>query len=88
MEAILREENRVIRYFFEYQFVDDRFNDMFSGEMLIGRLSAVFTALAIAISCLRTLWPGGLYCRATIQGDRHPESTGSKRVSDFRDFIT
>ncbi|MEI9957075.1 MAG: hypothetical protein WDM90_12410 [Ferruginibacter sp.] len=39
-------------YPFEYKFVDDEFNNMFLSEMLISKLSRVFAALAIIISCL------------------------------------
>ena len=72
MEAILKKENP--GYPFEYQFVDDRFNDMVSGEMLIGRLSAVFTALAIAISCL------GLFGLAAFTAERRIKEIGIRKV--------
>jgi len=72
MEAILKKENP--GYPFEYQFVDDRFNDMVSGETLIGRLAAVFTALAIAISCL------GLFGLAAFTAERRIKEIGIRKV--------
>lgn len=72
MEAILKKENP--GYPFEYRFVDDQFNDMFSGEMLIGKLSGVFTALAIAISCL------GLFGLAAFTAERRIKEIGIRKV--------
>ena len=72
MDAILKKENP--GYPFEYRFVDDQFNDMFSGEMLIGKLSGVFTALAIAISCL------GLFGLAAFTAERRIKEIGIRKV--------
>lgn len=37
---------------FEYEFLDETFNEMFQSEMLIQRLSQIFAVLCIIISCL------------------------------------
>ena len=39
-------------YPLEYKFVDDQFNQMFQNETLTSKVSTVFAALAIIISCL------------------------------------
>lgn len=39
-------------YPFEYEFLDETFNEMFQSEMLIQRLSQTFAILCIIISCL------------------------------------
>jgi putative ABC transport system permease protein len=72
MESILKKENP--GYPFEYQFVDDQFNEMFQSEMLISKLSAVFTALAIAISCL------GLFGLAAYTAERRIKEIGIRKV--------
>jgi putative ABC transport system permease protein len=72
MEEILKHENP--GYPFEYQFVDDQFNNLFQSEMLIGKLSGVFTALAIAISCL------GLFGLAAYTAERRIKEIGIRKV--------
>ncbi|MBS1567438.1 MAG: ABC transporter permease, partial [Bacteroidetes bacterium] len=53
--ALTKMENVIKKYSpgypFEYRFVDDQFNARFSSEQLVSRLSRVFAALAIFISC-------------------------------------
>src|SRR5690606_15449853 len=39
-------------YPFEYEFLDETFNEMFQSEMLIQRLSQIFAILCVIISCL------------------------------------
>jgi hypothetical protein len=51
-------------YPFTYEFVDDQFNQMFTNEQLISKLSRVFAALAIIISCL------GLFGLAAYTAER------------------
>jgi putative ABC transport system permease protein len=72
METILKKENP--GYPFEYQFVDDQFNELFQSEMLISKLSGVFTALAIAISCL------GLFGLAAYTAERRIKEIGIRKV--------
>lgn len=72
MEEILKKENP--GYPFEFRFVDDVFNDMFTSEMLISKLSGVFTTLAIAISCL------GLFGLATYTAERRIKEIGIRKV--------
>ncbi|HEX4850130.1 MAG TPA: FtsX-like permease family protein, partial [Puia sp.] len=61
-------------YPFTYQFVDDQFNRMFTNEMLISKLSRVFVALAIIISCL------GLFGLAAYTAERRTKEIGIRRV--------
>ncbi len=61
-------------YPFAYQFVDKQFDDMFSNEMLISKLSRVFSALAIIISCL------GLFGLAAYTAERRTKEIGIRKV--------
>ena len=61
-------------YPFNYQFVDDQFNQMFLSEMLISKLSRVFAALAIIISCL------GLFGLAAYTAERRTKEIGIRKV--------
>jgi ABC-type antimicrobial peptide transport system permease subunit len=59
---------------FNYIFVDDQFNAMFLSEMLISKLSRVFAALAIIISCL------GLFGLAAYTAERRTKEIGIRKV--------
>jgi putative ABC transport system permease protein len=72
MEAILKKENP--GYPFEYQFVDEQFNEIFKSEMLVSKLSGVFTVLAIMISCL------GLFGLAAYTAERRIKEIGIRKV--------
>ena len=61
-------------YPFEYKFVDDQFNAMFLSEMLIIKLSRVFAALAILISCL------GLFGLAAYTAEQRTKEIGIRKV--------
>ncbi len=78
-EKTLREIGEVMKkdnpgYPFEYKFVDDQFNNMFLSEMLISKLSRVFSALAIFISCL------GLFGLAAYTAERRTKEIGVRKV--------
>jgi putative ABC transport system permease protein len=72
MEAVMKKNNPA--YPFEYKFVDDQFNQMFLSEMLISKLSCVFAALAIIISCL------GLFGLAAYTAERRTKEIGIRKV--------
>jgi len=72
VEAIVQKNNSA--YPFEYKFVDDQFNQMFLSEMLISKLSRVFAALAIMISCL------GLFGLAAYTAERRKKEIGIRKV--------
>jgi len=61
-------------YPFEYRFVDEAFNQLFQTETLTGRLAAVFTVLAIFISCL------GLFGLAAYSAARRAKEIGIRKV--------
>lgn len=61
-------------YPFEYKFVDDQFNQMFQNETLTSKVSTVFAALAIIISCL------GLFGLATYTAERRIKEIGIRKV--------
>jgi putative ABC transport system permease protein len=61
-------------YPFEYTFVDDQFNSLFQSETLISRLSRVFAALAIFISCL------GLFGLAAYTAESRIKEIGIRKV--------
>ncbi|MEO8862051.1 MAG: FtsX-like permease family protein, partial [Ginsengibacter sp.] len=70
--AVLKKDNP--SYPFEYRFVDDDFNQIFLSEMLISKLSRVFAALAIIISCL------GLFGLAAYTAERRTKEIGIRKV--------
>jgi ABC-type antimicrobial peptide transport system permease subunit len=72
IEAVIKKDNP--SYPFTYQFADDQFNNMFLNEALIGKLSRVFAALAILISCL------GLFGLATYTAERRTKEIGIRKV--------
>jgi putative ABC transport system permease protein len=72
IEGVMKKDNPA--YPFEYRFVDDQFNSMFGNEMLISKLSRVFAALAIFISCL------GLFGLAAYTAERRTKEIGIRKV--------
>lgn len=70
--AIMKSNNPA--YPFNFSFVDDQFNFMFSNETLISKLSSVFAALAILISCL------GLFGLAAYMAERRIKEIGIRKV--------
>lgn len=61
-------------YPFEYKFVDQQFDQLFKTETLIGKLSGVFSTLAIIISCL------GLFGLAAYTAERRTKEIGIRKV--------
>jgi putative ABC transport system permease protein len=61
-------------YPLQYKFVDDQFNEMFLSEILMSRLSSLFAALAIIISCL------GLFSLAAYTAERRIKEIGIRKV--------
>ncbi len=72
IEAVMKKTNPA--YPFEYKFVDEQFNEMFQSEMLVSKLSRVFAALAIIISCL------GLFGLAAYTAERRTKEIGIRKV--------
>ncbi len=70
--SVLQKDNP--GYPFEYKFVDDEFGRLFKTETLIGKLAAVFSALAIFISCL------GLFGLAAYTAERKTKEIGIRKV--------
>ena len=70
--TVLKKDNP--SYPFTYHFVDDQFNRMFQNEQLISKLSRVFAALAIIISCL------GLFGLAAYTAERRTKEIGVRKV--------
>lgn len=71
-QGILKKYNPA--YPFNYVFVDDQFNQMFMTEMLASKLSRLFAALAIVISCL------GLFGLAAYTAERRTKEIGIRKV--------
>ena len=61
-------------YPFEYQFIDEDFNQLFKTETLTGTLAGVFAGLAIFISCL------GLFGLAAYTAERRIKEIGIRKV--------
>lgn len=57
-----------------YKFVDDQFNEKFQHEMLTGKMSGVFSLLAIIISCL------GLFGLAAYTAAQRTKEIGIRKV--------
>jgi len=77
-QALSKIESVIVKdnpgYPFDYRFVDDQFSGMFQNEMLVSRLSRVFAALAIIISCL------GLFGLAAYTAERRTKEIGIRKV--------
>jgi len=61
-------------YPFQYTFVDEEYNQKFSEEVLVGKLSGIFAALAIFISCL------GLFGLAAYVAEQRNKEIGIRKV--------
>ncbi|MGG9964114.1 ABC transporter permease [Ferruginibacter sp. SUN106] len=72
IEAVMKKDNAAFP--FNFRFVDEQFNQMFLTEALIGKLSRVFAALAIIISCL------GLFGLAAFTAERRTKEIGVRKV--------
>ena len=59
---------------FQYDFVDEEYGAKFRSEVRIGRLSAIFTALAILISCL------GLFGLTSFVAEQRTKEIGVRKV--------
>ncbi|MPR34777.1 ABC transporter permease [Salmonirosea aquatica] len=59
---------------FEYQFVDEEYAAKFASEERIGKLSGVFTILAILISCL------GLFGLTSFMAEQRTKEVGIRKV--------
>jgi len=70
--AVLKKDNP--GYPFDYSWVDDKFNAKFTAESLIGKLSGLFAALAIFISCL------GLFGLAAYTAEQRTREIGIRKV--------
>ena len=59
---------------FQYDFVDQEYGEKFAAEERIGRLSGIFTALAILISCL------GLFGLTSFVAEQRTKEIGVRKV--------
>lgn len=72
IETVMKKTNPA--YPFNFRFVDDQFNRMYQNETLISKLSRLFAALAIIISCL------GLFGLAAFTAERRTKEIGVRKV--------
>ena len=72
IEGVIKTHNP--GYPFEYQFLDDLFDNKFKSEMLIQKLAGVFAVLSIIISCL------GLFGLAAFTAERRTKEMGIRKV--------
>lgn len=61
-------------YPFEYRFLEEQFDRMFRTEVLVGKLSRIFSIMAIFISCL------GLFGLAAYTAERRTKEIGIRKV--------
>ena len=59
---------------FEYKFMDEEFGQKFKSDLLVGKLSGLFAALAIFISCL------GLYGLISFSAEQRTREIGIRKV--------
>jgi len=62
------------RYPFEYSFLDDNFNQMYSSERKLGQMLVSFSGLAIFIACL------GIFGLASFTAERRTKEIGIRKV--------
>lgn len=72
IKKVLAKDNPA--YPFDYEFVDDQFNEQFASEALIGHLSRLFALLSMVISCL------GLFGLAAYTAERRTREIGIRKV--------
>ncbi len=72
IQQIMKKNNPA--YPVDYHFVDEQFNNLFLNEMLVSKLSRLFSALAIIISCL------GLFGLAAYSAERRTKEIGIRKV--------
>lgn len=72
IETVIKKDNP--GYPFDYNFVDKQFEQLFKNETLIGKLAAIFSVLAIFISCL------GLFGLAAYTAERRTKEIGIRKV--------
>ncbi len=70
--AVIKKYNPA--YPFQYEFVDDQFNELFVSEVQMSKLSGTFATLAIIISCL------GLFSLAAYTAERRIKEIGIRKV--------
>jgi predicted permease len=72
VEAVIKASNP--GFPFEYQFADEKFDNLFRGETRVGELAGIFAALAILISCL------GLFGLAAYTAERRTKEIGIRKL--------
>ena len=72
IESVFKKHNP--DYPFEYNFLDDVFNKEYQTETVIGKLSLIFTVIAVLISCL------GLFGLASFTSERRTKELGIRKV--------
>ncbi|WP_028297221.1 ABC transporter permease [Olivibacter sitiensis] len=72
IEGVIKAQNP--EYPFEYNFLDDLFDNKFKSEMLIQKLAGVFAVLSVIISCL------GLFGLAAFTAERRTKELGIRKV--------
>jgi hypothetical protein len=72
IEVVIKKHNP--EFPFQFRFVDDQFNEMFLNEVQIGKISGVFSFLAIIISCL------GLFGLAAYTAAQRTKEIGIRKV--------
>ena len=60
--------------FFDFKFIDQEYDKKFVGEVRVGRLTTVFSVLAIFISCL------GLYGLTSFVAQQRTKEIGIRKV--------
>ncbi len=66
---------------FEYQFLDDNFDNLYRSEQRMGTLFSVFTVLAILIACL------GLFGLAAFTAEQRTKEIGIRKTMGASGFI-
>jgi putative ABC transport system permease protein len=72
IQSVMKKDNAA--YPFQYHFIDDQFDQLFQTETLVSKLSQIFAALAIVISCL------GLFGLSAYTAETRRKEIGIRKV--------
>ena len=76
IQEVMKKDNPA--YPLEYKFVDDQFNEMFSNETQVSKVSGVFACIGDHHFMFGFIWFGNIHCRTQNKRNRYSQSVGCK----------